>query len=488
MAYFMGIDLGGTIIKAGLYDEHGYECAVSEAEGENLAPGVGFSERDMNSLWDLVCTVSRGAVAKAGVNKKDILGVSFSSHGKGAYLLDKKGRPLRNGIISSDTRSVDLVIKWLNDGTADKAYPYGMQQLWTGHPVSILAWLKQHEPENYANIGSILMVHDYVRYRMTGEIGAEVTNISGSNMYNIRTGAYDPELLKIFGIEECADALAPVVNSQEQTGTVQESVADDLGLAPGTPVFGGFFDVVSAAIASGVIDGTAISAAAGTWTIATAVHKSIPASDHHYVWGNYCIPGLYFVHEGSPTSASNLQWWKSGFLSDVSYDELNAAVDTIQKQRKDTTLFYLPYLYGSNYQVGMNACLHGLQGAHTRADVINAIYEGIVFSHLLNQDKVVAITPEAKTIRMNGGPTNSAPWMKMFASASGLPIEISTVKQTGCKAAAICAAVGAGFYKDYYDALAQTLQPMRVVEPDPAQQSYLRERYQKFLELNAKLV
>ena len=488
MAYFLGIDLGGTVIKAGLYNESGDEVGVFESAAENVSPQEGFAERDMNLLWNSVCVVCRGVVHQSGILASDIKGVSFSSHGKGLYLVDKDGNPVRNGINSSDTRSLDIVKKWIEDGTADKAYPYGMQQIWTGHPVAILSWLKQHERASYDKGAHVLMVHDYIRFRMTGEIGAEVTNISGSNMYNQNTGAYDRRLLEMFGVEEYEDRLSKVVQSAEQCGTVTAKAAQELGLAEGTPVFGGFFDVVSAAIASGVIDGTALSAAAGTWTIATAIHDSIPKEDHHYIWGNYCIPGKFFVHEGSPTSASNLAWWRANLLRGVSYEEANAWVDEIQSARKKTTLFYMPYLYGSNYKVGLNASLYGLQGAHTLKDVVNAIYEGIVFSHLINQDKVLKITPSIRTIRMNGGPTRSEPWMKMFASASGLPVEISTVKQTGCKAAAICAAVGAGFFKDFLEANQAVLKPMSVIEPDKEQHDYLRERYEQFLEINSHMV
>lgn len=488
MSYFLGIDLGGTVIKAGIYDGKGDEIAVFEHKAVSLSEQIGFAERDMDEMWQAVCTVTKGAVAKAQIDKKEIKGVSFSSHGKGLYAVDKNGKPVRKGINSSDTRSVDLVLKWLADGTAQKSYPYGLQQMWTGHPVSILAWLKAHERENYDNIHAILMVHDYIRFRMTGELGAEITNISGSNLYNVQSGTYDPKLMAMFGLEECMDKVVKVVDSSEECGQVMPSVADDLGLEAGTPVFGGFFDVVAAAVSSGVIDDTAISAAAGTWSIATAVHNKITLKeDHNYVWGNYCIPGLYFVHEGSPTSASNLTWWRDNVLTNVSLDKCNSAVAVAIEKKADSSLFFLPYLYGSNYQVGMNAGLCGLQAHHTIDDIVYAIYEGIVFSHTLNQDKVLEISPNVKTIRMNGGPTNSEPWMKMYASCAGLPAEISTVKQTGCKAAAICAAVGSGYFKDYIEAVKATSQKMRVVDPDPKLGIYLRERYERFLELNKKL-
>ncbi len=487
MSYFMGVDLGGTVIKAGIYSGDGTEMAVCEHSAALLSEHEGFAERNMEELWQAVCTVSKGSLNKAGLNPEDIKGVSFSSHGKGLYAVDKEGRPVRNGIISSDTRAVNIVKKWLADGTADKSYPYGLQQVWVSHPAAILAWLKENERANYDKIGSILMIHDYVRLRMTNEIGAEVTNISGSNLLNIQTGEYDEHLFQLFGIEECRDKTAKVVGSSEQTGEITPKAAEELGLKAGTPVFGGFFDVVSSAISTGVIDDTAISAASGTWSIATAVHNRIEPHEHHYVWGKYCIPGLYFVHEGSPTSASNLTWWRSNALGAYSLDQCNAFVDEVEKECKESTLFFLPYLFGSNYQVGMNGALIGMQNHHTIKDIFYAIYEGIVFSHTYNQDKVIAITPNARTIRMNGGPTNSEPWMKMFASCAGLPVEISTVKQTGCMAAATCAMVGSGFYKDFIEAVKNTQQKMRVIEPDQKMHDYLRARYAEFLEINRKM-
>lgn len=487
MSYFLGVDLGGTVTKAGIYGPEGEEVAVFEHSTAPLSEGEGFYERNMDELWEAVCTVCRGVLQKSGLKKEDVKGVSFSSHGKGLYPIDKDGRPVRNGINSSDTRAVSIVLDWLSDGTADQAYPYGMQQMWTGHPAAILKWLKIHEKENYDKTAAILMVHDYVRFKMTGELGAEITNISGSNLYNVQTGAYDDKLLELFGIEECRDKTVRVVDSSEQCGCITAKAAEETGLAEGTPVFGGFFDVVAAAISSGVIDDTALSAAAGTWSIATAVHKQISLHEHHYVWGSYCVPGLYFVHEGSATSASNLAFWRTHILKDMGYDVLNGMVDNVLTAGPKPGLYYLPYVYGSNYKVGMTAGLCGLQSHHTTQDVIYAIYEGIVFSHTLNQDKVLAISPSIKTIRMNGGPTGSLPWMKMYASCAALPVEISEVKQTGCKAAAMAAAVGSGFFKDYIEAVKATVRPMQVIEPDLKLNKLLRERYEGFLSLNEKL-
>ncbi|KJY74761.1 FGGY-family carbohydrate kinase [Vibrio nigripulchritudo] len=486
MAYFIGIDLGGTLTKAGVYDAEGQEMAVAEKNVPLLSEHPGFAERNMEDLWLAVCEVTQSAIAQSQIAKHQVKGISFSSHGKGLYLLDRHNQPLRNGIVSSDTRAATLVSDWQKNGVEDRTYPNSRQQIWTGQPVSLLAWLKEHEPENYQKIDTVLMVHDYIRFMMTGEKGAELTNISGSNLYDNHTNQYSEQLASAFGVSDILSSLPPTVESSEHCGSVTLGAARALGLNAGTPVFGGLFDVVASAIASGLNDNQAISIAAGTWSIATTLSKWIEPSDHHYIWGRYCTKDTYFVHEGSPTSASNLAWWRQHLLPDVSLQQCNQWVEQAQKQNTEE-VYYLPYLYGSNGGTGLHGSLIGLQGHHGKQEVINAIYEGIVFSHLINQDRILKITPNAKRIKMTGGPTKSQVWVNMFASASQLPIEISSTEQEGCHAAALCAAVGGGHYKDFNEAISATHTPGKLVEPEPKQSTRLREKFQHFQELNAVL-
>lgn len=483
MRYFIGIDIGGTVTKAGLYDELGNELHIAEKNSDVLRDSPGVTERDMNELWQTICEI---VATCCQYSPAPVQGVSFSSHGKGLYAIDKQGKPVRRGIISSDTRAESLVKQWQQEGLVEKAYSRGLQQLWTAHPVTLMSWLKKNEPHHYDAVDRILMVHDYVRFCLTGEIGAEITNISGSNLYNVREGNYDLSLMKDFGIEECIDKTAPVVGSAELCGTVTKEAARLTGLKEGTAVYGGLFDVVAASLTSCVADESTISAVAGTWSITTAVTDKITIGDYPYVWGNYCIPGKYFVHEGSPTSASNLAWFRHQFFPDTDWKQMNQWVSSKLNQADD--LFFLPYLYGSNYALGMPGSLIGLRGHHTKQDVIRAIYEGVVFAHLNHQDRIMQLNPQAQVIRFTGGPAKSEPWMSLFTHASGLPIEVVDIQQSGCRAAAICAAIGAGVYKDFAEAMQETLPPVTLFEPDMGIHTQLREKFQRFNTINQSLV
>ncbi|MBQ0532742.1 FGGY-family carbohydrate kinase [Providencia huaxiensis] len=479
-AFFMGVDLGGTVIKAGIYTAEGQEITVAEHSFPTESPQAGFSERNMEMLWEATCSVIRKAIQNSQLTAAQISGVSFSSHGKGLYLLNSQGKPVRNGIVSSDSRAQSIVDEWHQNGTADKAYPLSLQQLWASHPVALLRWLKQHEPDNYRDTQHVLMVHDYIRYRLTDQIACEETNISGSQLFNQIQSSYDPKLCQLFGIDEANDKLAPVINSAQLAGTVTHKAAAESGLVEGTPVFGGFFDVVGAALASGVSQKDKLSAVAGTWTISTRVFDEIVPSDYPYVWSKYCIPGTYFVHEGSPTSASNLAWFTRHFFNQrlQDYDVLNHCVAEGATRQND--ILFFPWLYGSNYHSNLHGGLLGLSSHHTDADIVYAIYQGIVFSHLLHQDRIVGLDNTTESIRFTGGPTQSPLWMQMFCDASNLPLDVVNVQQSGCQAAALCAAVGTGYYSGFDVAIAASTPKITTYQPNTISHQQLRDKFARF--------
>lgn len=483
MKYYLGIDVGGTVTKVGMYDALVQELAIAEKKSVILCEHPGFTERDMEEMWLTVCELVNQVIATLDINTSKIAGISFSAHGKGLYPIDKNGKVFRKGIISTDTRAQNLIKRWQDIGLDESTYTRGRQQLWASHPASLLRWMKENNPNDYDMIDSILMAHDYLRFRMTGNKFSEITNISGSNLYNIALRNYDDSLLHDFGVFECKEKLAPIINSSDCSGFITKEASTQLGLPVGIPVYAGLFDVVGSVIASGVFDSTKLSAVAGTWSIVTAVtDKIIEKKYNKYIWGEHCVGGKYFVHEGSPTSASNLEWWRSELLSNISLDECNELARVAKDRASE--LFYLPYLFGSNYRSGIDSSLIGLKSHHDKADIIYAIYEGIIFSHLINHDKLSDLIPEATTVRFCGGPTHSDIWMQLFADAIGLPIEIINEKQSGCKSAAIAAMVGDGLFSNFDDAIKNIAIPIRVFEPNYSKNNVLREKFGRYKELN----
>ncbi|MFT4836809.1 MAG: L-xylulokinase, partial [Psychromonas sp.] len=237
MNYYIGLDSGGTFMKACLFDQNGQKIALSRISASVINDRQGWVERDLDALWTDASFVLQALLQQADIAAKDIKGISISGQGKGVYLLDKQDNNLRHGIMSSDSRSLELVKKWQKEGLPEKIYPKTLQTLWTGHPVSIVRWLKENEPQNYHNIGTIMMAHDYLRYRLTGQKHAEITNMSESNFYNAQMKDYDPQLLTLFGIEEVFSALPPILEPHQLAGTITANVSQETGLLAGTAVF-----------------------------------------------------------------------------------------------------------------------------------------------------------------------------------------------------------------------------------------------------------
>lgn len=479
--FWLGIDCGGTYLKAGLYDTEGHEHGIHRQSLQTLSPFPGYAERDMHQLWQQCVATIAGLLKQTGVSGGQIKGIGISAQGKGLFLLDKQNRPLGNAILSSDRRALNIVERWQQDGIPQKLYPVTRQTLWTGHPASLLRWIKEHEPQRYAHIGCVMMAHDYLRWRLTDVKGCEESNISESNLYNMTTGRYDSRLTQWLGISEIDHALPPVVGSAETGGKISEEAAAITGLAAGTPVVGGLFDVVSTALCAGIDDEFTLNAVMGTWAVTSGIARGLREHEAHpYVYGRYVNDGQYIVHEASPTSSGNLEWFTAQW-GDLSFDEINRAVASLPKAGSD--LFFLPFLYGSNAGLEMTSGFYGMQALHTRAHLLQALYEGVVFSHMTHLNRMRERFTEVRTLRVTGGPAHSDVWMQMLADVSSLRIELPQVEETGCFGAALAARVGIGVYRSFSEAQRALEHPIRTLLPDMTAHARYQRKYHHYQHL-----
>ena len=266
--YFIGLDNGGSVTKAGLYDENGNEIAVSNTLAQPITSKVGYVERDSDQLFRANVQCIKDVIEKTGVDLDDIKGVSVTGHGNGLYLVGHDGKPSCNGVISTDTRAADIVTKWYETGVFDRILPLTNQNIWAGQIAPLLAWFKENKKEVLDKSSYAFSCTDFVRFCLTGEAYGEMTNISAANLMNLETKAYDDEVLASFGITEYKYLLPPIRQSHEICGTITPDVAKQTGLAAGTPVIGGLVDFAACPIATGVASPDQLSVTTGTWSIA----------------------------------------------------------------------------------------------------------------------------------------------------------------------------------------------------------------------------
>ena len=487
--YYLGLDNGGTNTKAALFSPNGTQIAVESMATGAILSSPGFVERDMDEMWQDNCAVIRRLLNRTGIPAKEIAGVGLCGHGKGLYLWGKDGKPARRGILSSDNRAWRYPLEWKKDGTEERAFLLSCQHILACQPVSLLAWLRDHEPEVLDNTRWIFACKDYIRFRLTGEAKAERTDYSGTGLMDLHTGAFSPELLQLFGLRFAEDALPPLCGSLDICGEITESAAQETGLAQGTPVIGGMFDVNACALAVNVTDEENICMIAGTWSINEYLRRD-PVMDGSALMNSlFCLPGYYLVEDSSPTSAGNNEWLIRQLLPELKadaearcasiYETLNQWAESFSP--KDFVPVFLPFLTASNVDPRAQAAFIGINAAHTRKHLLRAVYEGVTFSHRYHLDKLMASRAERKgCIRLAGGAARSAVWTQMFSDVMNMPVETVATEETGALGCAIAAAAALGDYSSPEEAAAQMTTVTARVCPNPEATAAYEKKYQLY--------
>jgi L-xylulokinase len=481
--YFLGIDNGGTVAKAAIFDETGAEIAIASETVPFSSPKPGFVERDMLALWHANCRIIREVLQHSQIPSTHIAAVACTGHGKGLYLWGKEEHPAYPGIVSTDTRAWEYPLRWEKNGTAHAVYAKTFQRILACQPVSLLAWLKDHAPEVVSRTKWIFEAKDFIRFMLTGEAQAEITDYSGSGLLNIRDRCFDRDLLDAYGLSDIYEKLPPLVQSTALCGKISASAARATGLMEGTPVAGGMFDIDACAVASGVIDERYVGVVAGTWSINEYVSKR-PVTDGSIMMNSlFCIPEYYLIEESSPTSAGNYEWFINFFLDKEKKEANETGVSIFELAERmarsvaseECDLVFLPFLFGSNYNPEARACFVGFSARHTRAHMIRAVLEGIAFSHKTHIDKLSATRTPPLAIRLTGGAAKSKAWVQIFADVIGLPVETVLASEPGALGCAMSAAVASGLYRDLREAVSHMVRRGERIEPG----ANATEMYQK---------
>ena len=492
MNYVLGLDNGGTTTKAAIYGMDGTEFGSASTETRMLVPYPDFAERDMEEMWQANCSVIREVLEKTVVPAQEIACVAVCGHGKGLYLWGKDNRPVRNGIVSADNRAWAYPERWKRDGTEKAVFQKSFQHILPSQPVSLLAWLKDHEPDVLPKVQWIFECKDYVRFRLTGEAYGEISDYSGANFVNLNMGTYDEQLLALFGLKDCMDKLPILRQSTDLCGYITPEVASLTGLRAGTPVAGGAFDIDACAIAVGLIDERHICMIAGTWSINEYLSKS-PVTDGSVMMNSFfCIPGYYLIEECSPTSAGNLEWFIRTLLPELTdilkenqssiYPFLDAYVQDTQAERQSP--IFLPFLMASNVHPNAKGSFVGISNYHKREHIVRSIFEGVAFSHRYHLDHLLRsrLTPP-QAIRLAGGVARSKVWVQMFADVMQLPVEVVQVNETGTLGCAMIGATAIGRYSSLLEAARSMCRVAPAVMPNSTLIPIYSQRYALYLEI-----
>ncbi|MBL8583088.1 MAG: carbohydrate kinase [Rhizobiaceae bacterium] len=476
-SYVLGLDAGNTVIKAVLFDVRGRQLAACGIDGATHKPAPGMVERSVPELWENAKAVIAGCIASAAIDPREIAAVGTAGHGNGLYLLDRDGASLI-GVQSLDSRAAALAAE-LDAAAGARMHAISLQRPWPSQTPVLLAWLKQNRPDLYARAGTLLFAKDVVSWNLTGERASEISDMSGAGLLRLPDAEYDAGLLSLYGLDGAEALLPRLCRPAEIVGSVTRSAAAATGLAAGTPVVAGYFDVIASALGSGAARPGEASIVVGSWSI-NQVFSTTPVRDERVFMVAACGPGLFVNMENSATSAANLEWYVRTLVEreghhDDPFGIVNAVLARAGPSRDDP--MFHPFLYGGRLGAHQRGGFFGLAGWHGEQHLLRALFEGVMFEHRRHVEVLSQAGVTFKTAALSGGGARSPHWPQIFADGLDVPVTIAEAKETGALGAAIAAAVGAGLYADEAAAAAAMTRPAHTLSPDPAMRRHYNRRY-----------
>jgi L-xylulokinase len=487
-SYLLGIDNGLTMTKAVVFNVDGVALGVGSVRTVANTPHPRWTERDMLDIWGCCVKAIRIALEKANVDVHKIVAVGVTAHGDGVYMIDHDGEPVRPGILSLDSRAWDTIQMWKDNNVMDTALELTGQYPNQAAPATLLAWVKKFEPENYERIQYFMFCKDWIRFKLTGQVATDPTEASTS-FTNVMTQQYSPAIFSLFELDELASKAPPILSPLEFAGKITHAAAIETGLLEGTPVGTGLHDVDACALGTGCFHPGQLSAIAGTYSI-NQVISSMPVLSKDWACRNFLTPGLWNCMSISPASATNLEWFvrelcpseieKAQQMNLSAYAFVNEEIEKVLDE--EICVFFLPFIYGSPHGEKANAGFMGIRGWHTRAHLLKAIYEGVVFNHKTHIDFLRAALPVTE-VRLAGGGAKSKIWSQMFADALNLRTVVTDAEETGALGTAICAGFAAGLYSSLESAVANTVRVLQVYEPNSDHNAKLSKAYDIYAEI-----
>lgn len=481
----LGIDCGTSVIKAAAFTTEGTELATATAEGGAVAAGAGRSEYDPAGLWNAAASAIRALVETKGIAAADVQAVVPTGAGNGVLLLDAQQQPLGNGIVALDQRAAAEA-----DPERDPAFTAAYralsgQGLWTGQTATLLRHLAAADPARWQACRRYVGIKDWIKLQLCGAFVSDPGEQGKNGLLDLGTGTASSALCACLGLPELADRLPALAPATAVVGTISSEAAQACGLRAGTPVVNGLADIDASALGAGAARAGQLSVVAGTWSINQLFMAEPVAENDCFGCSPHAVPGVYELLEASPCSVANFNWFVDHCCDDLKqrlgggvYAECDRLVAALPPA--STPICFLPFLFGSNAGPCASAGFLGLSGWQDRAQMLAALYEGVVYSHRAHIDQLLQWGHGISEVRLAGGAARSAVWTQIFADVLGKPVITSHAREVGALGAAICGAVAIGAHDDIAAAAAAMVQAAAPVHPVAERVPRYQTRYEHY--------
>ena len=489
----LGIDIGTSSAKCLALREDGSIAAKAAREYPLETPRPGWAEQ--NPAWweKAVFEAIRDLLSQPGVRAEEIAGISFSGQMHGLIPLDGAGRVIRKSILWCDQRTGPQCEE-VEQAAGGREALLGMTNnvMLTGYTGGKLLWLREMEPDHFNAMRKFVCPKDYIRYRLTGELCMDVSEASGTGLFDTKKRKWCVELLNRLNLN--SDVFPETMESTEVAGHVSPEAAKATGLPEGIPCFAGGGDAVVQSFGSGLIrEGTigTVIGTAGNVSMGFEQYRENPQGKLQMFCG--VTPGSYMSFGATQTAGGALRWFRDQLARDVKLragEEGRNSFDLMSELARSSPpgargVVFAPYLSGERCPYpdpDARGVLYGLSLNTTQGDMIRAVMEGIVFS-LRQIADIYRSFVRVESAVASGGGAESDLFLQMQADIFEMPVRtVSAASEGGAYGAALIAGMGLGLFRTSEDALAM-LKTEKEYLPEPQHFTGSRNAYELYRRL-----
>lgn len=443
------------MIKAAAFSREGESLAVASRRPTLRHVGKDRIEQDFEEVVAAVGAVV--SEVRAAV-REPTLAIGITGQSDGLWLLDERGYPVRPAISWLDGRGNATLQRWMDTGVFEAVFRRNANAIFPGCQAPFMAVLAETEPQTLDLAATASYLKDGLLQRLTG---ARVTEASDASLpfLDIRSRQYDPEILRLLGLERYARLLSPVTSAPGQAFPLNEAGAALTGLAPGVPVHAGPFDLPACAIGAGVDkvgEGLII---IGTTLACEVLVDRIDASAEP-MGMTLCMPtaGRWIRAVPAMVGTASLDWVLD--IVGAKHEGLESLLAQSEPGARGVTA--LPYFSATGERapfcdVNARGQFAGLTMGATRADLVTAVCESVAYAA---RHCIEAAGLDGRLLVCGGG-ANSRVWCQMIADVLQQPLHIARRPEVGARGAAMTAMDVVGLA---YDREAWT-RPEGIIEP-----------------------
>jgi sugar (pentulose or hexulose) kinase len=485
MAKLLGIDIGTTNSKAGLFDEDGKMIAVASRPTVAHRSEEGYSYYDPEQMWETLASAICEVMEHA--SPEEVGAVGIASMAESGLLVDRKsGSPRSVFMPWFDTVSAPQAERMAKAGDAYELFRRTGLRGSFKLGLAKLLWIQDRDPDALRD-SVWLSASGYIAYRLTGAMASDYSLAARTYAFRIDRKEWDAEWLSQFGL---SPALFPdALPGGEIVGRTADSVSGMTGLAAGTPVAIAGHDHVAAALAVGAIAPGVVYDSMGTAETLVGTFQERPLGKAEFAsgmsYGCHIASGRYFWMGGNSSSGGSIEWLR-GLLADdaLSYESLFALLS--ETESGPSGILFYPYLTGSGAPAPdsrVKAAYIGLTKSHGKADLIKAALEGTAYQLESIRRSAEEIAGESiDKMAVVGGGTRLPLWLQIKADILGCSLELPPVSEATLLGAAMAAGIGSGIYagaEEAVQATSRSRQQSRLVTPDSARHAAYRKWYEE---------